>query len=262
MNDKVNHAKHFHTLHIKGDPLILYNIWDAGSAKAIQEVGAKAIATSSFAVAATNGYEDGEKLPLACVLENIAHIIDNVTLPVTLDFEGGYARAPHDLYDNILRVIERGAVGINFEDQIIDGKGLYSITEQCARIHAVRQSALSQSFPLFINARTDIFLKADHEEHHTQHIDEALERAVAYAEAGANGFFAPGLRNEKLIALLCKYSPLPVNIMMQISMPTHKQLADLGVARISYGIYPYCQVMSLIKKSSMAVFFPSNGEVF
>ncbi len=257
--DYIDNAKRFYALHVKGEPLILYNVWDAGTAKTIQAAGAKAIATSSFAVAAANGYEDGEKIPFARVLENIANIVDNIILPVTLDFEGGYARSPHDLHENILRVIKSGVAGINFEDQIINGNGLYSIPEQCTRIHAVCQSALSQSFPLFINARTDIFLKLDQKDHQAKHVDEALERAFAYADAGASGFFVPGLRDDKLIELLCKHSPLPVNIMIQTQMPTHEQLADLGVARISYGISPYCQMMSRMQEASTAVFLHTNG---
>ena len=106
-------------LHIKGNPLILFNIWDAGSARAVQEIGAKVIATGSWSVAGAHGYDDGEKLPFDVVLANIQRIIANVDIPITIDFEGGYGKSPIKVQDNILKLIETGVVGINFEDQII-----------------------------------------------------------------------------------------------------------------------------------------------
>ncbi len=122
----------FTNLHIKGDPLILFNIWDAGSAKALQEIGAKVIATGSWSVAAAHGYDDGEKLSFDVVLANLQRIIASVDLPVTIDLEGGYGQSPVQVQETVTKVIEAGAVGINFEDQIIDDEGLYSIEDQCA----------------------------------------------------------------------------------------------------------------------------------
>ncbi|MBA3817234.1 MAG: isocitrate lyase/phosphoenolpyruvate mutase family protein, partial [Parachlamydiaceae bacterium] len=148
---------------------------------------------------------------------------------------------------SIRKVIEAGAVGINFEDQVIDGKELYSIEDQCARIKAIRQEAEHLSVPIFINARTDIFLKSDSINHNDDLLKEALKRAFAYAEAGANGFFAPGLKNIKYIKKLCKLLHIPLNIMVLPDTPSLKQLAELGVARISYGPDPYCQAMEALK---------------
>ncbi len=143
-------AQMFKELHRKGTPLILYNIWDAGSAKAVQQAGAQAVATSSAAVAVANGFTDRQNLPLDLALANLRRIVAAVDVPVSLDFESGYAVDPDDLRPNIRQVIEAGAVGINFEDQIIGGEGLYSIEAQCARIAAVRQAADELSFPLFM----------------------------------------------------------------------------------------------------------------
>lgn len=146
-------------LHIKGNPLILFNIWDAGSAWAVQEIGAKVIATGSWSVAAAHGYDDGEKLPFDMVLANIKRIIASVDIPITIDLEGGYGKSSTKVQDNVLKIIEAGVVGINFEDQIIDGEGLYSIEDQCARISAIREVAKHTEIPIFINARTDLFFK-------------------------------------------------------------------------------------------------------
>lgn len=232
------------SLHVKGNPLILYNIWDAGTARALQEVGAKAVATGSWAVAAAHGYADGEKYPLEAVITNLKEIVGSVTVPVTLDFEGGYGQ---QLQENIVKVIEGGAVGINFEDQIVAGEGLYSIEAQSARIRVVRQAS---EIPLFINARTDIFLKLKPTDHTERHVEEAIERALAYAEAGASGFFAPALRKAELIKKLCERSPLPVNILMVPDVPSTQQLADLGVARISYGAGSYRQMLTAFKEAA------------
>ncbi|MBY0292965.1 MAG: isocitrate lyase/phosphoenolpyruvate mutase family protein [Alphaproteobacteria bacterium] len=240
-------------LHIKGDPLILFNIWDARSAQAIQEIGAKAIATSSWSVAAAHGYEDGEKLSFDFAFANLQRIIANVDLPVTVDLEGGYGQSPQQVQKTVSKVIEAGAVGINIEDQIIGQKQLYSIEDQCARIKAVHKAAEYASIPLFINARTDIFLKTDSSHHNDNHLEEALRRTVAYAKSGADGFFAPGLKDPTLIKKLCALSPIPINVMMRLDMPSSKQLAEFGVARISYGPGPYDQTMEALKEAGRNV---------
>jgi 2-methylisocitrate lyase-like PEP mutase family enzyme len=247
MKTQIERANLLKNLHIKGDPLILFNVWDAGSAKAIQEIGAKVIATGSWSVAAAHGFEDGEKLSFDLVLANLKRINASVDLPVTIDLEGGYGQSPAELKETVTKVIEAGAAGINFEDQIVNGEELYSIEDQSIRIKAVCEAAEQASIPIFINARTDIFLKVAPVDHNYKHLEEAILRASAYAEAGASGFFAPGLCVANMIEKLCKLSPLPVNIMVQPNTPTSKFLAQLGVARISHGPGPYRQVMETLK---------------
>ncbi|MDQ3754248.1 MAG: isocitrate lyase/phosphoenolpyruvate mutase family protein [Acidobacteriota bacterium] len=243
------HAHLLNDLHIKGDPLILFNIWDAGSAKALQEIGAKVIATGSWSVAAAHGYDDGENLSFDLALANLRRIIASVDLPVTIDLESGYGHSPLQVQETVTQVIETGAVGINFEDQIIGGEELYSIEDQCARLKAARAAAEQASIPLFINARTDVFLKSNPAHHDESHLEEAIHRASAYATSGASGFFAPGLRDAQQIEKLCELSPIPINIMVLPDTPSPKELANLGVARISYGPGPYRQVMDALKEA-------------
>jgi 2-methylisocitrate lyase-like PEP mutase family enzyme len=247
--NQTERAHLFKSFHIKGEPLILFNVWDAGSARALQEIEAKAIATGSWSVAAAQGYADGQELPFDLALANLKRIVASVDLPVTIDLEGGYGDSSEELQESVKRVIEAGAVGINFEDQIVGGTGLYSIEGQRARIEALREAAEVATVSLFINARTDIFLKADPASHGEEHLEEAIRRATTYAEAGANGFFAPGLRNTKYIERLCEASPLPVNILVMPDVPSSKQLAALGVARISYGPGPYRLVIETLKEA-------------
>mgnify|MGYP001449171194 CR=1 FL=1 len=254
MTTQKEKANQFAELHVEGDPLILFNIWDTGSAKAVQEAGAKAIATGSHSVAAANGYDDGQHMPLDLALGNLERIIANVDLPVTIDFEGGYATEIIELQGNITKVIDAGAVGINFEDQIVGGEGLYSIRDQSERIAAVREAADKKAIPLFINALTDVFLKTYPAVHNDDQLKDVLARAEGYAKAGANGFFAPGLRNADLIRKLCERSPIPVNIMMLPDTPSNKEMAGLGVARISYGPGPYRQMIQGLKDTGRTAF--------
>jgi 2-methylisocitrate lyase-like PEP mutase family enzyme len=249
MMTQIKHANLLKSLHIKGNPLILFNIWDAGSAQAIQEIGAKAIATGSWSVAASHGYGDGEKLSFDLALANLKRIIASVNLPVTIDLEGGYGISPTEVQQTVTKVIEAGAAGLNFEDQIVGRKELYSIEEQCARIKAIHQTAEDMSIPIFINARTDIFFKIDPVNHNENHIEDALRRASAYTNSGASGFFTPGLKNSKLIEKLCRLSPIPINIMVMSDGPTSKKLAELGVARISYGPQPYRLAINSLKEA-------------
>lgn len=240
----------FHALHAGKSPLVLFNAWDAGSARIIAANGARAIATGSWSVAAAHGADDGEALPLALVLANFRRIVATVNLPVTLDFEGGYARDADGLAANIAEVIEAGAVGINFEDQVVGGHGVYDIATQAHRIRAVRDAAERRGVRLFINARTDLFLQTT--AHDEALVDAAIERARAYGQAGASGVFVPGLVDERLIARCCAGAPLPVNIMMSAKAPAPGRLAALGVARLSHGPGPYRIAMHALGEAARA----------
>lgn len=237
-------ARAFADLHVPGNPLVLYNIWDAGGAKAVAEAGAKAIATGSWSVAAAQGYTDGQAIPIDLVLQIVSRITETVDLPVTVDFEGGYAEVPEDVAANAARLIGVGAIGVNFEDQIVGGSGLYAVDTQGNRIAALRGAAQSADMPLFINARTDLFLKEKDRSKHQDLMAEAKDRAAAYAAAGASGFFVPGLVDPDLIGAICAATPLPVNVMMMDGAPAATVLASSGVARISYGPGPCFEAMA------------------
>jgi 2-methylisocitrate lyase-like PEP mutase family enzyme len=248
-NDK---AARFAELHVKGNPLVLYNAWDAGSAKAIKAAGAKAIATSSWSVAEAQGYQDGEAIPVALVTEIVGRIAAAVKVPVTVDFEGGYSEDDDALPENISRLIGLGIVGINFEDRIVKGAGLYGIERQARRIAVIREAARKRHVPLFINARTDLFL-GQGDDDPAKSVKEALERANAYGAAGASGFFIPGLQDAALIEKICKGTSLPVNVMVMDGVPSNDRLSKLGVARISYGPIPYIQAMDSLEDEARKV---------
>lgn len=240
----------FKALHVKGDPVILFNIWDVGSAGAVVAAGAKALATGSAPVALANGFEDGEQIPLEMALANVARVVNCSDLPVSMDLEGGYGAAPDTIAANVARALESGVVGFNFEDQIIGGTGLYPLEQQGARIAAVVQACKSAGVAGFVNARTDIFLKAAPDTHSEDMLNQAIARAAAFADAGADGFFAPGLRDAQLIGRLCQQVELPVNIIALPGAPDSKTLAGLGVARISYGPVPYKRMLNWLEETA------------
>jgi 2-methylisocitrate lyase-like PEP mutase family enzyme len=246
-------ARAFAALHVKGDPVILFNAWDAGSAKAVADAGATAIATGSWSMAGAWGYPDGEQIPLDAVCRVVERIVQSVDLPVSVDFESGYARGGEALEENVARIVETGAVGFNFEDQWVGQGVIYCTEEQVARIATARRGADRAGVPVFINARTDIFLRSDPVSH-AGHVDEAITRAKAYADAGGNGFFVPGLRDESLIARVCEASPLPVNVLFHPELPPARRLAELGVARLSYGPRPWREMMAALTEAARAAF--------
>jgi 2-methylisocitrate lyase-like PEP mutase family enzyme len=244
-----SNAESFAALHTRGKPVVIYNAWDVGSARAIADAGAKAIGTGSWSVAAANGFDDGEKLPLDRVIDIIDRIVAAVNVPVTMDFEGGYAEEGPALEANIRRVIAAGVVGINFEDQVIATGAMYSLEEQAKRVRTVRGAAEATGVPLFINARTDVFLKNDISKHASV-VDEAIARGKAYAAAGASGLFVPGIRDEKLIERVCRESTLPVNVLFYPDLPPRERLVKAAVARVSYGPRPYRDAMARLTEAA------------
>ncbi|ARO15294.1 hypothetical protein BVG79_01952 [Ketogulonicigenium robustum] len=254
MTTQTDKALHLRSLHVPYEPLVLVNIWDAGSAAAVAAAGAKALATGSWSVAAAQGYPDGEALPLDAALASAGRIAASVDLPVTVDFEGGYAPDPQGVGENVRRLLDCGVVGLNFEDQVVHGGGIYPVGVQADRVQAVRRAADACGVPAVINARTDLFLHATSPTDHAGLVDEALARCAAYAAAGADCFFVPGLTDLTLIGQICAASSLPVNVMMRQDLTTPSALAALGVARISMGPAPYRDAMARLQAAASAYY--------
>ena len=244
-------ARAFAALHQPGNPLVIYNIWDAGSAKTVEAAGAPALATGSSPVATAMGYADGQIIPLDTVLALVARLVACIAIPLSVDFEGAYAVDAAAITANTTRLIHAGAIGVNFEDQIIGGTGLFSIATQAARVAAVVAAGTATVVPLFVNARTDLFLKSPADQH-SAHLPEAIARAQAYGAAGASGFFAPGLTDPALIAALIAATPLPVNLLISPTAPPAATLAALGAARLSHGPFPWRAQMAALTAGYLA----------
>ncbi|MBD3662510.1 isocitrate lyase/PEP mutase family protein [Sulfitobacter aestuariivivens] len=251
--DQIGKAKAFKALHVKGRPLVLYNIWDAGSAGAVAKAGAPALATGSWSVAAAQGFADGEQLPLVAALRTAREIVQAVDVPVSVDFEGGYAEDPARVGENAVALIETGAVGLNMEDRIVGGKGLHAPDVQAARLAAIRARSDAAGVPFFINARTDVFFSG-YEGDAVDLVPEAIARAKAYADAGADGVFLPGLDDLALIAQLCEAIDLPVNVMRLSEAHDIEEIAKTGVARISHGPAPYRAAMKALGAAAQALY--------
>jgi 2-methylisocitrate lyase-like PEP mutase family enzyme len=240
----------FAVLHVPGDPLLLYNIWDVGSAKAVAAAGAPALSTGSHSLAEALGYPDGEGIPLKVFLETIRRIAAAVDLPLSADFEGGFAADPAHLAEHSRLLAEAGAVACNFEDQVIGGTGLHPVAEQARRVAAVAESGL------WVSARTDLFLHrlfAGEDNNDRALLPEGLERAHAYAEAGAHSFFVPGVTDLDLIAEICAASPLPVHV-INVEGVERAALAQTGVARISWGPRPWLWAMQRLTEEAKALY--------
>jgi 2-methylisocitrate lyase-like PEP mutase family enzyme len=247
MTTQVQKAKHFRKLHVPGEPLVLFNIWDPGSAKAVAETGAKALGTSSWAVSEASGYSDGEHTPLNFAIDNLRRITEATELPVTVDLESGYGDTPKKVGETIALAIKAGAIGCNLEDSFPENGSLREIAQQVDRIRQARKRGDETDVSFFINARTDVFIQVSQDEHDAKLVAKALERASAYADAGADGLFVPGLADLALISELTKASPLPVNIMVSQGANL-SALAKRNVARVSYGADPYVVTMEALQE--------------
>ncbi|WIE78131.1 isocitrate lyase/phosphoenolpyruvate mutase family protein [Curtobacterium sp. MCSS17_016] len=228
MNTTSTRAATFHGLHDhRSRPLVLVNVWDAASARIVEDAGATAIATTSAGVAWSLGRPDGNTLTRAEAMDAVARIAASVSVPVTVDIESGYADDAEGVARTVDAVLEAGAVGINIEDGRLHPDALAD------RIGAARRAAERAGVRLFVNARTDVHLAGlvDPE----RLLAETLERARRYRGAGADGVFVPGVRDVETIRALVESIDGPVNVMAGPGSPTVAELARLGVARISLG---------------------------
>lgn len=216
-------AAAFHDLH--KTLLILPNAWDAASARVMQAAGAAAIATSSAAVAWAHGYADGHHFPAAKLVIVVEEIARAVSVPITTDAEAGYADDPKQVGENVAALIGAGAVGINLED----GREPHEL--HLRKVEAARNAGERAGVRLFINARTDVYLKQLAPAEQAQ--AETLRRAAAIKNAGASGLFVPGIVAADEIAAIVSGAGLPLNVMARPGLPKLAELKALGVKRLS-----------------------------
>ncbi len=219
----------FRGLHERpGQPLILPNAWDAGSARLVEALGAQAVATTSAGVAWSLGYADGNHLPASILAQRAAEVVRAVAVPVTVDAESGYSDDPATVAKNLAPLFATGVAGINIED------GLDAPELLAKKIEAIKRSLAAQGLDVFVNVRTDVFLKglkpsAD------EKVDETLARAKIYQSAGADGLFVPGMADAAHIGAVAKQAGLPLNVMAVSGLPKREELARLDVRRLSAG---------------------------
>ncbi len=220
-------ARTLHALHDPAAPLALSNVWDVASARVVEATGAPAIATTSAGVAWALGRPDGDRLERADLLAAVRRIVAAVDVPVTVDIEGGAAVDADDVAETVRGLLDAGAVGLNIED------GTRGPDELAARVAVARAAADRAGVALFVNARTDVFLRGVGAPE--DRVAETVRRAHRYVEAGADGVFVPAVVDAPTIAALAAAVPAPLNVMVRPGLPPVPELGRLGVARVSLG---------------------------
>lgn len=227
-------AAQFRAMHHGPSILILPNAWDAASARIFEQAGFKAVATTSSGVAAALGYPDGQRISRDMLVAVVAHMARVVECPITVDIEAGFGNTIEERLETVKAVIDAGAVGINIEDST---KGqVHSLVDtsfQVELLQAIRELALSIDVPLVLNARIDVFLLKIGDP--VTRFEEAVRRGNAYKQAGADCLFPIMLSDAPTVANLVQAINAPVNILAGPATPTIPELAQLGVARVSFG---------------------------
>ncbi|PPK64057.1 isocitrate lyase/phosphoenolpyruvate mutase family protein [Actinokineospora auranticolor] len=228
-------AAAFHALHTGGGVLALANAWDVASAAVAVAAGSRAVATTSAGVAWSLGAADGDALSKALAVDLIARVVSAVDVPVTADIETGFGATADDVADTIRAVLAAGAVGVNIEDSFQSGDGpLRAVAEQSDRLAAARAAAAEAGISLYVNARTDTYLRGVGTDEDAR-FRETVDRANAYLTAGASGIFVPGLTDLDTLGRLVREIPAPVNAMVHPGAPSIGELKAVGVARASLG---------------------------
>jgi 2-methylisocitrate lyase-like PEP mutase family enzyme len=237
----MNSFDSFLKLHHDTVPMILGNAWDVTTAKVLEQSGSKAIGTSSWAVAQSFGYDDGENISFDVLLQLAKRIIKSISVPFTVDLEGGYSRKSIEIAENIEKLHDIGVVGINIEDSV--KHQLLLVKDFQKTLSIVADHLIRKNIKVFINTRTDAFLM-----NHASALEETIKRIKAYENHGANGIFVPYLLDKKDIRCVVESTKLPVNVMCHPNLPAFSALSDLGVKRISMGVGFFKAVNSAMKK--------------
>jgi 2-methylisocitrate lyase-like PEP mutase family enzyme len=245
--DQKKKTEAFRAMHRAPDVLVLPNAWDVISARIFEEAGFPAIATTSAGIAFTLGYPDGQKISRDEMLAAVSRIAAAVEVPVTADVESGYGDRPEDAAQTALAVIAAGAAGMNLEDAAYhEERALVDLPLQLEKIGAVKETVHTSGVPIFLNARTDVYLLEIGKPESRYEV--ALKRLSAFRDAGAECLFVPGLRDAETIRRIVSEVRHPVNILAGPGSPSIPELQSLGVARVSLGSSPFRATLGLLRR--------------
>jgi 2-methylisocitrate lyase-like PEP mutase family enzyme len=244
-------AEDFRALHRKGHILILPNVWDVASARVFENGGFPAVATSSAGMMVSLGYPDGEIIDRSEFVEAIRRIAKVLSVPLSVDVVAGFGEKPDQVVATVREVIKAGAVGMNIEDFLHVEKRLFTVEKQVEKLNALKKLSRSMNIPFVINARTDALRYAEGDE--SARLNEAIRRAVAYRDAGADCVYPMGLTDPVSISTFVKALNFPTNVMVRKGLPSVVDLERLGVARVSFGPSASYAVMGLLKRISKEV---------
>jgi 2-methylisocitrate lyase-like PEP mutase family enzyme len=251
MVSQAQKAEVFRALHHRSRALVLPNAWDVPSARVFEDAGFPAVATSSAGLMVSLGYRDGEEMPRRELAESVGRIARRLSVPLSADVVAGFGRGPRAVTATVRMVLAAGAVGINIEDRLPSGHGLYPEALQVQKLEAIRRLGRSMGVPLVINARTDALRYAHGEER--DRLLEAIRRSVAYRDAGADCVYPMGLTDADSIAKFVRALRCPVNVMIRKGLPPVAELEKLGVKRVSFGPSASYAAMGLLKRASQEI---------
>ncbi|QGY32652.1 isocitrate lyase/PEP mutase family protein [Pantoea cypripedii] len=240
----------FAELHNQNEPLLIANVWDAASAVAAQKAGYQALGTSSAAIAATLGYEDGQSMPFDELLYRVIRIRAVSNLPLSVDMEAGYGDSAEEITANLKRLAQTGVSGVNLEDSrvINQVRQLDDASAFSARLKSVCNALKSEGYGLFMNVRTDTYLLG-----HERALQETLLRGQLYKAAGADGLFVPCLTSEIDMSLIAEAIDLHLNVMCMPDLPSFGRLKLAGVSRISMGNFVHSALQSKLTDLMYAI---------
>lgn len=247
----VEKAEAFRALHHGPGPFVLPNAWDVPSARIFEDVGFPAIATSSAGIMVSHGYPDGEKMPRRELVSAVARIAERLSVPLSADIVAGYGASPDAVAGTVDRMLEAGAVGVNLEDLRPSRDRLYRVDAQLRRLEAVRRAAAKRDVPLVINARTDAYRHAPGEE--PERLREAIRRASAYRDAGADCVYPMGVTDAASITTFVEALACPVNVMIRPGLPPLSELARIGVKRVSFGPAASYAALGLLRRAGREI---------
>jgi 2-methylisocitrate lyase-like PEP mutase family enzyme len=244
-------AEDFRALHHGKRILVLPNGWDVPSARVFEDAGFPAVATSSAGMLVSMGYPDGEVIDRQEFVSAVKRIARVLSVPLSADIVAGFGKTPKEVMATVKAMLKAGAIGVNIEDFIHATKKLYPMERQIENVKAIRKLAETIGIPLVINARTDALRFADGDEE--TRVKEAIRRAIAYRDAGADCVYPMGLIDATSIARFVKVLDFPINVMVRKGLPPVSELQRLGVARVSFGPTASYAAMGLLKRAGREV---------
>ncbi len=235
----------FKNLHHQDSALLLGNVWNAQSALLFQQLGFKAVGTSSAAIATSLGFEDGEKMPFEDLLRIVKNIQSKINIPLTVDIESGYSKDLSEIITHIIAFQKLGVVGINIEDSITRSeRKIVNAQEFAKTIQSIKTHFSNSNIEIFINVRTDFYIMGL-----SDPLEETLKRIKLYEKSGADGIFVPCIVAENEILQVVQSTTLPINVMCMPGLPTFNKLLDLGVKRISIGPFLYNDMVGKLENT-------------
>jgi 2-methylisocitrate lyase-like PEP mutase family enzyme len=251
----MNNTDLFFQLHHQQEPLLIANVWNAQSAMIYEQLGFKAIATSSAAVAEANGYKDGEQIPFDEYLYVIKRIIASTKIPLSVDMETGFGDTNEEVVDNLVQLHKLGVAGINIEDSRIENgkRKIHDVAWFADKLSVITRSLKSKNIRMFINVRCDTFILGLNDA-----LAEATRRMNIYEQTGVDGIFLPCITSVADIKAAVSSTKLPLHVLCMPDLPDFKTLENAGVRRISMGDFAYAYLYKELGNVSRQILADGN----